>query len=146
MYSTRAQIIARSSSGTESPLKELFTSFWAAIDARALSSLDRVPASNAFLSSLLECTTFLSRRIRNSPSDLSQPLLLEPSSQQENIDVLDELFHLVQTQYTRILEEIASMRLRLDFELAGRLLYGNLASLEQIDSSKCISSIKGLKR
>ncbi|KAF5370318.1 hypothetical protein D9758_006910 [Tetrapyrgos nigripes] len=45
------------------PLMDLFTSFWAAIDGRALSSLQRSAASSAFLSSLLECMVFLIRRV-----------------------------------------------------------------------------------
>ncbi|KAI0316069.1 hypothetical protein OF83DRAFT_1284410 [Amylostereum chailletii] len=41
------------------PITAFFASFWAAIDGRALSSLERVAASSAFLSSLLECITFI---------------------------------------------------------------------------------------
>ncbi|KAI0711424.1 hypothetical protein C8Q76DRAFT_677774 [Earliella scabrosa] len=57
------------SSSSSHPLEDLFTSFWAAVDARVLNSLDRVAASAAFLSSLLECLVLIIRRLSAAPHD-----------------------------------------------------------------------------
>lgn len=123
--------MSSSSSGTASSLDEFFTSFWAAIDARALSSLDRIPASTAFLSSFLECTAFLSRRIRNSPVEVAQSVIF--AKEAPLVDIITRLSQVVKEQYGRISEEIASRHLKVDYEKAGKLISDNLTSLEQID-------------
>ncbi|KAJ7584094.1 hypothetical protein C8J56DRAFT_1005201 [Mycena floridula] len=64
ILSTLSSPILASVSDDEPPLSHFFTSFWAAIDGRALSSLQRAATTSAFLSSLLECMVFLVRRIQ----------------------------------------------------------------------------------
>ena len=63
MYLARLQPVQIIAASSVQPLEDIFTSFWAAVDARVLNSLDRVAASTTFLSSLLECLVFLVRRV-----------------------------------------------------------------------------------
>jgi hypothetical protein len=122
-----------SSSNVESPLDEFFTCFWAAIDARTLTSLDRIPASTAFLSSLLECMTFLLRRLSNSPLETSQSVLLAAALRDSHAAVDDLLCQFIHRQFSRICEELASKHLMPDYAHAGRFISENLLSLGQID-------------
>lgn len=57
-------------------LAQLFTEFWAAVDARALGSL-RHGATAAFLASLLECLVFFAGKIKNAAEDLIRKQLTE---------------------------------------------------------------------
>lgn len=117
------------------PLAEFFTSFWAAIDGRALSSLDRMSISAAFLSSLLECTILLARRLRPNVQDQALPLT--------------DVEELVGRQFNRVWDELAGLRLKVQTVVAGKLMAQTLASLERISggtfmqaSSPCIRNTK----
>ncbi|KAG8943606.1 listerin E3 ubiquitin protein ligase 1 [Tulasnella sp. 424] len=59
---------------TKDALTNFFTSLWAAVDGRALSTLDKSMSSIAFASAAFECTVYLAGRIQRSqqPSDASE--------------------------------------------------------------------------
>ena len=103
-----------------SVLHDLFASFWAAIDGRALSSLDRSTTAAAFLSSLLECTVFLIRRLLG---DAAAPT---PNAHADAKSIAEE-------QVRRVWVEQLTNRLRLEESIFGTLLSQYLRSLESID-------------
>ncbi|KAF9447824.1 hypothetical protein P691DRAFT_670660 [Macrolepiota fuliginosa MF-IS2] len=119
------------SSGTKTPLEDLFTSLWAALDGRALSSLHRVVTSAAFLSAVLECTVFMARRlILDGTGEGGKSAL----SANRSADVGDEARRLVQAQFGKVWEEMKSGRLKVEERAGARLVGQNLDSLEKIDS------------
>ncbi|CDO70174.1 hypothetical protein BN946_scf184774.g2 [Trametes cinnabarina] len=121
-------IIASSSAH---PLEDIFTSFWAAIDARVLNSLDRAAASAAFLSSVLEALVFFVRRLLNSPeSDAAS--LLAGSNPSESIDLVIATEGVVKDQISRTWEELSSGRLKVAGREAGGLLARTLSSLYKL--------------
>jgi E3 ubiquitin-protein ligase listerin len=114
------QILLHSDSGV--PASPFFSSFWAAVDGRALSALDRNAASAAFLSSLLECTAFVVRRVRNAREKVGN------SGYGENAEK-----ELVCAQYSRVWEECTSRRLRVE-KVAGELVAKSLVRLNEINA------------
>ncbi|KAF8875235.1 hypothetical protein BD779DRAFT_1613454 [Infundibulicybe gibba] len=94
-----------------SPLHYFLTSFWAAIDGRALSSLHRSAASAAFLSSLLE----------------SPPGSWTAESANE------QARKVVQEQFEKVWEEVEHRNLRAEERAAGTILARTLASLIDMD-------------
>ncbi|KAI9062239.1 hypothetical protein FKP32DRAFT_1593812 [Trametes sanguinea] len=125
-----SSIIASSSTH---PLEDIFTSFWAAVDARVLNSLDRVAASAAFLSSVLESLTFFVRRLLNSSEDDAISLIAgrNPS---ESVDLASAINGLVKDQISRTWEELSCGRLKVNGREAGRLLARTLSSLYKLRS------------
>ena len=119
------QILLHSNSGT--PASPFFSSFWAAVDGRALSALDRTAASAAFLSALLECTAFVVRRVRSAREKAGNGLYNEDTEKE-----------LVRAQYTRVWEECTSRRLRVEEGIAGELVAKSLVKLNEIDSGICV--------
>jgi hypothetical protein len=116
------------------PLDDFFTSFWAAIDGRALSSLERKAPSASFLSSLLECLAFFLRRLLSGSQDhraLSRSFSdgVEPCS----TDLQEVADQLVRSQFTRTWEELKARRLRTDENDAGKLIASSLLSLYRIN-------------
>ncbi|KAG1741443.1 uncharacterized protein EDB91DRAFT_1130453 [Suillus paluster] len=135
VLSTIPSSVIAASSRTGMPLDDFFTSFWAAIDGRALSSLERKVPSASFLSSLLECVVFFLRRLSSGSQDhgaLSGSVsdILEPNSTRRQ-DVVDEL---VRSQFTRIWEELKARRLRTDENDAGKLIASSLLSLHRMNA------------
>jgi E3 ubiquitin-protein ligase listerin len=116
-------ILASSTLLQSSPWEDFFASFWAAIDGRALSSLERAATSAAFLSSLLECTTFLTRRL------LREHTLGEGGPGEKSCNIIAE-------QYRRVWEELLASRLRTEDGTAGMLLAKNLIDLYQTDDGE----------
>ena len=119
------------------PASPFFSSFWAAVDGRALSALDRTAASAAFLSALLECITFVVRRMR-SARDKAENSVYGDNAEKE----------LVRAQYTRAWEESASRRLKVEEGVAGELVAKSLVRLNEIDAGICVTlaSCEMLKR
>ena len=114
------QILLYSDSGV--PAGPFFSSFWAAVDGRALSALDRTAASAAFLGSLLECTAFVVRRVRNAREKAGNSGYSEDAEKE-----------LVRTQYSRVWEECTSRKLRVEEKVAGELVAKSLVRLNEID-------------
>lgn len=113
------------------PLEDLFMSFWAAIDARVLNSLDRVAASAAFLSSVLESLTFFVRRLLNAPKEVVASLLRgDDEAQAADVDSLLKAF--LRDQTVRTWEEVSSGRLKVRGKDAGECLAGTFSSLHKI--------------
>lgn len=111
----------------EHGLQSLVTSFWAAIDGRALSGLDRAEASLAFLSALFECTIFLARRILN---DRTTSILLNGTKE-------ETARRLVAQQVSSVWEEISTTRLKLDIEKAAEQLAKFFLALLKSDEGEC---------
>lgn len=114
------------------PLKSLFSSFWGAIDGRALSGLDRAEASLAFLSSLLECTVFLSRRVLNDPT---ASVLLD-GSRSETVQAMTA------QQIARVWEEASTNNLKLDSGKASEELARTLVVLYKTDQGMSPLNVK----
>lgn len=112
--------------GSPAPLKELFTSFWAALDGRALSALDRTSASSAFLSSVLESLVFLARRL--GASAVHDRARLVPG---ENGRGTQEL---VREQVRIAWDELRSGRLRVVGSTVGALFVRTLGTLYALDA------------
>ncbi|THU99401.1 hypothetical protein K435DRAFT_855683 [Dendrothele bispora CBS 962.96] len=159
-YTFRASSFS-SSTSTSTPLSDLFTSFWAAIDGRALSLTGSLPhqrlaAANAFLSSVLECMVFLIGRVwkelESSSSDDQEhndeerfaakgkhaELLLPPSEVDgsEGPDAYkNRLRSFVSTQIGRVWEELSSKKrnLKVEDRVAAELLERTLVDLVELD-------------
>jgi hypothetical protein len=118
------QILLYSDSGI--PASPFFSSFWAAIDGRALSALDRTSKSAAFLTALLECLVFMVRRV---------------SSAREGVDSgyrEDAEKALVCEQYTKVWNACTSRRLRVEEGVAGELIAKSLSRLNVVDEGNHI--------
>jgi hypothetical protein len=105
------------------PASPFFSSFWAAVDGRALSALDRTAASAAFLSALLECTALVVRRARIARDKAGNTVYGEGAEKE-----------LVGAQYARVWEESISKRLRVEEGIAGDLVAESLVRLNEIDA------------
>ncbi|KAH7909880.1 hypothetical protein BJ138DRAFT_1154228 [Hygrophoropsis aurantiaca] len=112
---------------SSTPGSDLFSSFWAAIDGRALSSIERKVPSTAFLSSLLECMVFVIRRISSATSK-DQAAQIATDSNATSATVA-----LVREQFTRLWDELVAHKLRVDEADAGKLIAKTLNSLEAMD-------------
>ncbi|KAG2132698.1 uncharacterized protein EDB93DRAFT_1323055 [Suillus bovinus] len=135
VLSTIPSSVIAASSRTGMPLDDFFTSFWAAIDGHALNSLERKVPSAAFLSSLLECLVFFSRRLLGGSHDhrvLSGSFSdgLAPNNTRSQ-DAADEL---VKSQFTRIWQELKARRLRTDENDVGKLIASSLLSLHRLNT------------
>lgn len=97
-------------------LDQLFTSFWAAVDGRALGSLthDRLQNSAAFLSSVLECLILLLNRLAQD-EDAAKSALSES---------------LVHEQFDELCSALYNGRLTVQSEFAGEAMAKALARLE----------------
>ncbi len=98
----------------------MFTSFWAALDGRALSSLDRVQSSAAFLNSLLECIVFLVKRLASAQKRAGEPV------------TYDGVLPSVAEQICQVWTELLARKLRVDENEAGKALTRTLSSFEAI--------------
>lgn len=119
------QILMSSPSDSSHPLSQFFASFWAAIDARALTSLHRVAASAAFLSSLLECIVFLIKQLWNNGSRTG-----DVSSSAGNV-----VETIIRDQFSLIWEQASSKKLKVEERAAARLLVQTLESLFATDQA-----------
>lgn len=133
------QIFGASSS---TPLQTFFASFWAAVDGRALSALDRIAASAAFFSALLECLVFLVRRLLN--CSLGDALLLvHGATSERDLDAAGRKRAaeiLVAEQFTRSWEALSERRLRVEADTAAGLMTKSLNALYQLDRGEYVSN------
>ena len=108
---------------------DFFTSFWAAFDGQALSSLaslERAKGSTAFLRALLESRVFLIKRSRTFGEEtISEELEIR---RQGCRDVASQ-------QCSRVWEELITTHLRVDVGVSGKTLAHTLMSLELINES-----------
>ncbi|KAK0229492.1 hypothetical protein EDD85DRAFT_130041 [Armillaria nabsnona] len=110
------------STSSLSPLTDFFTSFWAAIDGRALSGLNRAKASGAFLESLYECMVFLLKRVHRDAGHAS--LLLGAEAK------MDEL---VEDQFVKTFKSLEDRTLKVEEKNLCDTVAKTLDSLEDID-------------
>ncbi|KAJ2933069.1 hypothetical protein H1R20_g4020, partial [Candolleomyces eurysporus] len=124
-------VIAASSS---TPIEDLFTSFWAALDGRALSALNRVASSAAFLSSLLECMALIVKRVR-SPSTSPQVLAkLLNAAEETEVDPKEFSVKLVEEQIGKIWRETLDGRLKVDEKALASSLVRAIGTLGEVDT------------
>ena len=102
------------SSASTQTLDDFFTSFWGAIDGRALSGLQRLEASAQFLGALLECLVFLVRRFWK-------------GTETESVRAL------VKGQLERVWTELVAGTLRVEPKVVGRQICKTLEELKRID-------------
>jgi hypothetical protein len=128
------QILA--STHTERPISDFFASFWAAIDGRAFSALERAATSAAFLSSLLDCIILLAKRIKKGDNAHANLLLgkREEGSGQDGL-----LESLVREQFRRVWEGLTAKTLRAEENIAGKTVAQALLLLNGIDEGACSS-------
>lgn len=102
--------------------ESFFSSFWAALDDRSLSSLDRSKASAAFLSSLLECLIFLIKRWKAAkyPSDIESSFVQA----------------IIKNQLGHIWDDLGNRRLRVDGFTVGKNFARTLQSLFLVEMGK----------
>ncbi|KAI5116021.1 hypothetical protein M0805_005027, partial [Coniferiporia weirii] len=112
--------------GTNLDVLEFLTSFWAALDGRALSSLERTKSSAAFLSSLLECLILLTKRLRASIGGVND-------DEGDGRDA--ETKSVVGQQVSRVWEELVSGHLRVESEIAGKTLARTFSGLSGMDEA-----------
>lgn len=129
-----------SSTVADAPLSEFFTSFWAAVDGRALSSLHRSATSAAFLSSLLECMVFLIKRMRSDlfrrPDPDQAPITATTSNLGgPSFSIPEDAVRLVKEQYSHMWHELGTSRLKVEERAAARLLGKTMEDLGNIDSA-----------
>ena len=105
---------------------DFITSFWAALDGRAFTSVasERAAGSCAFLSSLLECIVLLVKRSRAFSEESSD------SVKRQGVETF------VGQQFTRIWEELVKDRLRVQSNAAGKELARTFAVFESLSECK----------
>ncbi|KAJ3574319.1 hypothetical protein NP233_g1845 [Leucocoprinus birnbaumii] len=113
----------------ETPLEDLFTSLWAALDGRALSSLHRAATSAAFLSALLESVVFMARRLVLDAKKTDESTL----SSSDGLDVPEQARKLVREQFGKVWDELKGGRLKVEERAGARLVAQNLDALERVD-------------
>ncbi|KZT00638.1 uncharacterized protein LAESUDRAFT_708574 [Laetiporus sulphureus 93-53] len=119
---------------SSTPLDDLFTSFWAALDGRALSALDRSAASAAFLDALLLCVNLVVGRLMRGSLEDSKLLICGAEGESISQDgVREAALRMVKEQFARIWEELSSGRLRVEGNKATALMMRPLVSFNNID-------------
>ena len=98
-----------------------------------LNSLDRVAASTAFLSSLLECLVFVARRVINSPLN-DAASMIRGTSWEEAVDIDKAVTNFLQEQVKQVWDELSSGRLKVPGKSAGQELAKALSSLYKLRS------------
>lgn len=137
MYLARLQPVQIIAASSVQPLEDIFTSFWAAVDARVLNSLDRVAASTTFLSSLLECLVFLVRRVLIASPEEARSLL-HGNIGDTVANVESAVKSILQEQTKRTWEELSSGRLKVEGKDAGGELAKTLGTLHKLRTGKCL--------
>ena len=104
------------------PSSNLFTAMWAAVDSRALSSLQRSVASAAFLSSLVECVIFLAKRLCREADAMEDVSMSKEDSQATALRIVEE-------EIGRMWDSLCSNRLKVEEATSANLLGKLLVSL-----------------
>ncbi|KAJ8507641.1 hypothetical protein ONZ45_g9999 [Pleurotus djamor] len=125
--------------GSSTPLADLCTSFWAAVDGRALSSLQRTAASAAFLSSLLECLVFLTKRVYGKPEEVAI-LIGTSDTESRAASQSDRFIEMVSAQFTKALGDVLDKTLKVQVNTAGQHLAHHLSSLRKINEDFFLST------
>ncbi|KAJ8454647.1 hypothetical protein ONZ45_g19221 [Pleurotus djamor] len=131
--------LAVMAAGSSTPLADLCTSFWAAVDGRALSSLQRTAASAAFLSALLECLVFLTKRVYGKPEEVA--ILIGTSDSDSRAASQSERFiAMVSAQFTKVLGDVLDKTLKVQVNTTGQHLAHHLSSLRKINEDFFLST------
>ncbi|KAF8634833.1 hypothetical protein AX17_004084 [Amanita inopinata Kibby_2008] len=122
-----------------SPFADFFASMWAAIEGHAFSSLQRSAASSAFLSSLVECTLFLVKRLCSRQDVTSQPTVSSNGTEAAAQKTVSE-------QTINIWESICSKKLKVADSVSSKLLSTALISLYNIQEALFTTAWKVLSQ
>ncbi|KXN85569.1 E3 ubiquitin-protein ligase listerin [Leucoagaricus sp. SymC.cos] len=111
------------SSGSKTPLEDLFTSLWAALDGP-----------------LLECVVFMARRMILDGQKPKEEMTRRSSGlvPDNDLDVVEEARKLVKEHFGRVWQEMRAGRLRVDERHGARLVAQNLDALEKVDSQLAV--------
>ncbi|KAF5340217.1 hypothetical protein D9611_007972 [Ephemerocybe angulata] len=132
VLSTISPSILASSSST--PLEDLFSSFWAALDGRALSSLNRMASAAAFLSSLLECMVLILKRVLSLSSSTSPEVLTKLLTTSEGeLDVGTFSKKIVTDQMKKVWDEAVEGKLKIAEKELAKSIMKTIESLKEID-------------
>lgn len=126
---------------SESPLEDLFTSFWSAIDSRAFGMTDKAQTFSVFAHAFVDCLLLFSRRLRTLAPDAVRSLVgggLDADGTVPGSDTA--LRDLVRKQTTRFVEEIFQGRLQLDPPAAAKPLSEIVIKLDEVDKGLDVSA------
>ncbi|KAF9652581.1 hypothetical protein BDM02DRAFT_3088924 [Thelephora ganbajun] len=121
---------------SESPLEDLFTSLWSAIDSRAFGMTDKAQTFSAFAHAFVDCLLLFSKRLRSSVHNIVSSLV---GSNPETDRVDSEypsgtvLHDFIRKQTTRFVDEIFQGRLQLDPPAATKPLSEVVIKLGEVD-------------
>ncbi|TFK64592.1 hypothetical protein BDN72DRAFT_260036 [Pluteus cervinus] len=116
------------------PLAQFSTSFWAAIDGRALTSLHRAQTSAAFLSSLLECVTFLIRRIIGHSKRIQEGHRPRLSEEGLSVGSKEDAISFVKDQLSQVWTELVlGNGLKVEGRAAARIVGHTILALQDVD-------------
>lgn len=123
-----------------SPLEDLLTSFWSAVDSRAFGMTDKAQTFSAFAHAFVDCFLLFSKRLRNSAPHVVCSLvganLEAPGTESEQGDILRDF---VRKQITRFSEDIFHGRVQLDPPAAAKLLSEAVTKLDDADKGSAVS-------
>ena len=121
-------------SPSESPLDDLFTSFWSAADSRAFGMTDKAQTFSAFAYAFVDCLLLISKRLRSSTQNVQRSLVggdaKAGGSDSGSNNILRDFVH---KQTTRFVEEILQGRLQLDPPAATNHLSKIITKLDEMD-------------
>lgn len=121
---------------SESPLEDLFTSFWSAVDSRAFGMTDKAQTFLAFAHAFIDCLLLFSKRLRISTRSVVCSLVgsnPEADGTDPERSPSTVLYDFVRKQITRFVEEIFQGHLQLEPSMAAEPLSGVVIKLNEVD-------------
>jgi len=121
---------------SESPLDDLFTSIWSAVDSRAFGMTDKAQTFSVFARAFVDCLLLFSKRLRSSTHSVVRSLVGgSPEADGTNSEHFSStvLLDFVRRQTARFSEEIFQGRLQLDPPAATKPLSDVITKLDEVD-------------
>jgi len=121
---------------SESPLDDLFTSIWSAVDSRVFGMTDKAQTCSTFAHAFVDCLLLFSKRLRSSAHSIVCSLIggnLEADGTDPEHPPGTILLDFVRKQTARFAEEIFQGRLQLDPPAATKPLSDVVTKLDEVD-------------
>ena len=121
---------------SESPLEDLFASFWSAVNSRAFGMTDKAQTFSAFAHAFVDCLLLFSKRLRSSPHNVVCLLVgSDPKADGTDPEHLSGaiLRDFVRKQIARFAEEIFQGHLQLEPPAATKPLSEIVIKLDEVD-------------
>jgi hypothetical protein len=118
---------------SESPLDDLFTSIWSAVDSRAFGMTDKAQTFSTFAGAFVDCLLLFSKRLRSSAHSVVCSLIGgNPDADLEHPPgtVITDF---VRKQIARFAKDIFRGRLQLDPPAATKPLSDVVTKLDEVD-------------